>query len=160
MDDREEFLKALNYAYFYLRFRPRSKKELIDYLNKKAKRWRWSEKLVNKAIKELEELKLIDDAKFIEWFVEQRSAAKPKAVFLLKRKLALYGIPKEIVDEYFETNEFDEVTLANKAVLYRWNQWKSLDKRERFLKAAAFLSRRGFRYDTIKKTIAELEEKE
>lgn len=160
MDDRENLLKVLNYAYFYLKFRPRSKKEMVDYLTKKAKRYRWPEDIVEKAIAELVEFGLIDDVKFCEWFVEQRSSVKPKAIFLLKRRLVQCGVPKEIVDEYFIANEFDEVALANKAVIYRWNQWKSLKKRERFLKASAFLSRRGFRYDTIKKTIAELEEME
>lgn len=160
MDDREKLLKALNYAYFYLRFRPRSKKELLDYLNKKAKRWKWSEELVESAIKELEELGLIDDKKFIEWFVEQRSAVKPKGVFVLKRKLLQFGVQKEIIDEYFVENIKDEVAMAVKAVSFRWKGWIKLDKRERFVKAAAFLSRRGFRYDTIKNAIAKLEEKE
>lgn len=158
MDDRENLRKVLNYAYFYLRFRPRSKKEMVDYLTKKAKRYRWPEDIVGKAIEELVELGLIDDVKFCEWFVEQRSAIKPKGIFLLKRKLSQYGVPKEVVDEYFASNEQDEVQMATKAVLFRWNQWKSLEKRERFLKASAFLSRRGFRYDTIKKTVAKLEE--
>lgn len=160
MEDREEFLKALNYAYFYLKFRPRSKKELTDYLLKKAKRWKWPDELVQKAIAELEELGLIDDKKFIEWFVEQRSAVKPKGTFILKRKLAQFGVPKEVVDEYFDENVQDEIAMARKAISYRWNQWRGLDKRERFKKAAAFLSRRGFRYDTIKKVVADLEEKE
>lgn len=160
MGDREGLLKALNYAYFYLRFRPRSKKELIDYLNKKAKRWKWPEELVGRAIAELEELGLIDDLKFIQWFVEQRSAIKPKGVFLLKRKLSQFGVSKDIVEEYFASNEQNEVEMASKAVSFRWNQWKSLEKRERFLKAAAFLSRRGFSYDTIKSVVAKLEEKE
>ncbi len=160
MDDRENLLKALNYAYFYLRFRPRSKKELTDYLVKKAKRWKWSEELIEKAIGELVELELIDDMKFIEWFVEQRSAVKPKGIFVLKRKLAQFGVPKDMIDEYFAENAQDEVAMANKAVSFRWNQWKNLEKRERFIKASAFLSRRGFRYDTIKSVVAELEEKE
>ncbi len=160
MEDREDLLKALNYAYFYLKFRPRSKKELIDYLNKKAKRWKWPEELVDQAIKELEELSLIDDRKFIEWFVEQRSAVKPKAVFILKRRLMQFGIPKETIDAYFDSNQMDEVAMALKAAKFRWQQWKNLDHRERFKKLSGFLTRRGFRYDTIKKAIAELEGKE
>jgi regulatory protein len=160
MDEREELLKALNYAYFYLKFRPRSKKELIDYLNKKAKRWKWPEELVQKAVAELEELNLIDDKKFIEWFVEQRSAVKPKGTFVLKRKLAQFGVPKETVDEYFDENEQDEAGKAQKAVSFRWRQWANLDKKERFQKAAAFLSRRGFRYDAIKTAVAKLEGEE
>ncbi len=160
MNDRENLLKVLNYAYFYLKFRPRSKKEMVDYLAKKAKRYHLREELVKGALEELVELGLIDDVKFIEWFVEQRSFLKPKAVFLMKSRLSQYGVPKEIVDEYFTANEFDEVALAKQAVLYRWKQWMGLEKRERFLKVAAFLSRRGFRYDTIKNAIAKLEEKE
>lgn len=160
MEDREELLKALNYAYFYLKFRPRSKKELTDYLLKKAKRWKWPERLVDKAINELEELGLINDMKFIEWFVEQRSAVKPKGTFILKRKLSQFGIPKEAVDEYFAINIQDEAGQAQKAVSFRWREWQNLDKRERFQKAATFLSRRGFRYDTIKTAIAKLEEME
>ncbi len=160
MDDRENLLRALNYAYFYLKFRPRAKKELADYLNKKAKRWKWPLKLVEQAIKELEDLGLIDDKKFIEWFVEQRSALKPKAIFVIKRRLLQFGVPKGTVDEYFSTNEIDEVEMALKASEIRWQQWKNLGRQESFKKLAGFLTRRGFRYDIVKKTIAKLEEKE
>jgi regulatory protein len=160
MDDRETLLRALNYAYFYLKFRPRTRQELLDYLQKKAKRWKWPAGLVDKAIKELEELDLVDDRKFIAWFVEQRSAVKPKGTFILKRKLAQFGVSKEIVDQYFAENVQDEVAQATKAVSFRWQQWKNLDRQERFKKLAGFLTRRGFRYDVVKKTIAKLEGKE
>lgn len=160
MDEPENLLKALNYAYFYLKFRPRTKKELTDYLNKKAKRYKWPEGLVAQAISELEGLELIDDQKFIEWFVEQRSAVKPKAIFILKRRLIQFGVPKETIDEYFDRNKMDEVAMALVAIRFRWQQWKNLEKQERFKKVSGFLTRRGFRYDVVKKTIAKLEGKE
>lgn len=155
---KEEFLQALNFAYFYLKFRPRSKKEMTDYLNKKAKRYRWAEKVVGEAVKDLEDLDLLNDKKFIEWFVEQKAARKPRSVFLMRRQLLKHGVSKELIDRYFQEHEVDEEEVARQAISSRFARWKSLPKDKRFQKVAAFLSRRGFSYDIIKKTIAKLEE--
>ena len=156
MDDSLQ--KALNFAYFYLKFRPRSKQEMNDYLLKKTKRFKWSPEIVEAAMSRLEEMDLVNDEKFITWYVEQKTARKAKAVFLIKRELHKFGIDKNLIDNYFGQNEVDEEVAARGAIGSRWLRWQQLDKQKRFAKAAAFLSRRGFSYDVIKKTISKLED--
>lgn len=155
----EDLQTLLNYAYFYLKFRPRSKKEIRDYLNKKTEKRHWSRDLVEKAIKDLEEQNLINDKEFVRWFVEQRNRAKPKSQFVLKGELLRFGIAKELIDEYFSNHEQPEDELALQALQSRWRRFQTLPKKERFEKSAAFLARRGFNFDIVKKTIKKLEDK-
>lgn len=160
MNDNELYLKALNLSYFYLQFRARTKKEIIDYLRKKAEKHHFEPETIKRAVKSLEDEGLIDDQKFVEWFVEIKNARKPKSKYLMKQQLFKYGVDKQTVDDYFEDKVIDELALAKVAVEKRWDKYNKLDKQERFKKVASFLGRRGFSYDIIKKTIAHLEQKD
>ena len=158
-DSNEDLQELLNKAYFYLKFRPRSKKEVADYLLKKIKKRHWSTDDVDKVIKQLEEQNLINDKEFVSWFVEQRNASKPKSQFVLRGELLRFGIDKDVIDNFFMEHEEPEDGLALKALQSRWRRFSALPKKERFAKSAAFLSRRGFSFDLIRKTISKLEEK-
>lgn len=153
----QDVQKALNYAYFYLKFRPRSKKEIVDYLTKKAVRFGWPKEAVEKAVEDLIKEKLIDDYQFIDWYINAKSKSKPKSRYLFTQELARYGIQKDLSDEFFDKNPIDEDVAVVRALQSRWSRWRTLDKQERYKKAAGFLLRRGFRYDQIKKTIADIE---
>lgn len=157
MNDDELFLKALNLSYFYLQFRARTKKEMTDYLNKKAQKFSFEPETIQKAIKALEDEGLIDDKKFIEWFVEIKNVRKPKSKYLMKQQLFKHGVDKQTVDDYFEDKVVDELALAKVALEKRWDKYNKLDKQGRFKKVASFLGRRGFSYDIIKKTLKSFE---
>jgi regulatory protein len=152
MDD-ELYHRVLNLAYFYLKFRPRTKKEVIDYLVKKSPRFHFDQKIIEQVINELLEEDLVNDENFVSWFVEQRSHGKPKGRFALIAELLRFGIQKDLIDEYFEKNELDEDTLAYQALSRRWSLWSTLPHEKRYQKAVAFLSRRGFNFDIIRKAI-------
>lgn len=154
--DSEDFQRLLNYAYFFLKFRPRSKKEVETYLNKKIQKRHWSQDDVKKVIRHLEELDLIDDKTFVKWFIEQRLLLKPKSRYILTQELLIYGIDKGLIEDYFSSNEVDEEKFAEKILSERWHRYKNLDKRKRFEKAAGFLMRRGFSFDITRKTINKL----
>lgn len=154
----EQIQSALNKAYFFLKFRSRTKKEVEIYLKKKAERFHWDRGVVDGAIAQLEEQGLIDDVKFIEWFVDQRNRAKPKSKFVLQAELQRLGVSKDLVDSYFTDSPQDEDALALEALRPKWYKFQSLPKRERFQKIVSFLSRRGFSFDSIKKAIQTIEE--
>lgn len=149
----------LNYAFFFLKFRPRTKKEIETYLNKKIQKRHWSRDDVKKVIQHLEELDLINDKNFVKWFVEQRILLKPKGKYVLQQELLKHGIDKEDIDEYFSSYSVDEEKLAEKILQERWHRYNKLDKRKRFEKAASFLMRRGFSFEISRKIISRLEEK-
>ncbi|MBI2641036.1 regulatory protein RecX [Candidatus Roizmanbacteria bacterium] len=155
---KEDLQILLNYAYFYLKFRPRTKKELRDYLYKKIEKRYLSRDVADQAIKELEEKGLISDKAFVEWFVEQRRTGKPKGKFVIKSELLRHGVSKDLIDTYLEEHPLQEEELALKVLQSRWHRFKELSKKERFEKAAAFLVRRGFPFDIIRKTIEKVEE--
>lgn len=156
----DEFSTALNRSYFFLKFRPRTKKEVIDYLHQKQDRFGWKEETIQAVLKHLTELELIDDQAFIEWFVQQRSQHRPKSRFALINELVRYGISKEQAAEYLEVHNLDEAQLALEALSKKWDRFAPLDSREQFTKAASYLSRRGFSIEIIKKTIAKMRENE
>src|SRR3989344_3118954 len=154
----EDLQELLNKAYFFLKFRPRTKKEMQDYLYKKIEKRHFSRDDADKGIAELEEKKLIDDKAFVEWYVDQRSRGKPKGQFVLKGELLRLGIEKDLIDFYLEENPLKEEDLAFKALQPKWHRFKNLPKKERFAKSAAFLSNRGFSFYLIKEAINKLEE--
>ncbi|PIQ72551.1 hypothetical protein COY13_01910 [Candidatus Roizmanbacteria bacterium CG_4_10_14_0_2_um_filter_36_35] len=149
----KDLLSLLNKAYFFLKFRPRSEKEVRDYLYKKIKNKHWSRDDADKVLGELKEEDLIDDKKFIDWFVRARSTLKPKGQRVLTRELKQKGIADELIEKYFSENTVDEEGLALKILEKRWPRYRNLDSRKRFEKACRFLMSRGFNYDLIKQTI-------
>lgn len=158
MTPDEELQSALNVAYFYLKFRPRSRKEVETYLIKKSTLFNWSEEIVGRALKSLERNKYINDQSFVEWFVSSRNSSKQKSEYLLRGELLRFGIDKSLLDIFFAENTQDDVTLATQALQTRWNRFQELSPRDRLQKAAVFLQRRGFSWETIKKVVDKLEQ--
>lgn len=153
----EDLLNLLNKAYFFLKFRPRSEKEIRDYLYKKIKSKHWSRDDAEKVIQELKEEGLIDDEKFIDLYVRDRTTLKPKGKKLLIRELKQKGIKEELIEKYFSVNEIDEEKLALQILQKRWPRFKSLYSQKRFEKSARFLLGRGFSFDIVKRTIEKLQ---
>ncbi len=156
----EDLLPLLNKVYFFLKFRPRSEREVRDYLYKKVAKTHWSRADADKIIVNLKEQELIDDEKFTSWFVRNRTTLKPKGERILKRELKLKGISDGLIEKYFSENAVDEEPLALQILERRWPRYKGLTSQKRFEKAARFLMSRGFGFDLIKKTIADLANKE
>lgn len=156
----EDLIPLLNKAYFFLKFRPRTEKEIRDYLYKKIINTHYSRDDAEKIINKLKEDQLIDDEKFIDLFVKDRTALKPKGKKLLIKELKQKGISDELIEKYFSENIIDEEKLALKTLSQRWPRLKNLEEKKRFEKSARFLLSRGFDYQTTKKAIAQLTKKE
>lgn len=161
MQDSEKRQKLLNYAYFYLNIRPRTVKEVRDYLVKKANQFHVPLDVIDDVVDRLVELNLLNDNEFVRWYVEGKSASSKKSTFLLRQEMTRLGITKANIDEYFAGRQVNEIQPARDALASRWRRFRAFsDKKIRFQKAAAYLGRRGFSYDVIKKTIAEYEGEE
>jgi regulatory protein len=149
MDDFEKFYKA---AIRFLSFRPRSEKELSDYLTKKK-----CDPLISKRITEsLKRDKFLNDQEFVRWWVEQRTILKPKASRVIKFELKQKGISKELIDQFFESEESstsDFTKALNLAEKKMVRLGKIEDKRKVYEKLGRFLASKGFDWDTIKEVI-------
>jgi len=154
----EHFQAALSAAYFYLKFRPRSKKEVERHLLKKAKKYTWSSAVVQKALVSLEQNNFINDQDFVTWFVSSRNTGKPKSEFLIRGELLQVGIDKQLLDNYFMDNKQNEEENAYRAAKSKWGRMHDMNEKDRFKKSASFLKRRGFSWDVIKKVIDKLEQ--
>ena len=147
-----------NKALFFLKFRPRTEKEVYDYLLKKIKSTHYSTNDVEKVIEKLKEMDLLDDKKFIEEYVSFYSKNNPKSKKVLTLELLRKGVDKDLIDEYFLKNQLDEEELAFLLLKKRFPRWALIDKRKRLKKAFDFLGRRGFSFETVKKVIEKLKE--
>ncbi len=133
----------LNAAFRFLSFRPRSSKEVKEFLQKKTK----TASVVDCVMDRLVELGYIDDNKFAAWWIESRQKTKPKGMRLIKFELKQKGVDTEAVVEMPE----DEV--ARRAIQKKLEIWKKLPKLEEKKKLYDFLARRGFSYNTITRVI-------
>ena len=144
---KNEFQKLLDKAYRILSLRPRSEKEVKDYLAKKKA----TPKVAQKIIAKLKKLNHLNDQEFARWWVEQRSTFRPRGKFGLVAELRQKGVAKEVIDRVIK--KVDEMSLARKAAQKKIRSYKRLNPREFREKMTAFLARRGFSWSVIKVTI-------
>lgn len=125
----------------FLSYRPRSEKEVWDYLKRKKA----SSQAIAKIIKKLKQQKLLDDAKFAAWWRDQRCQFRPRGKRGLYFELRQKGVTPAVIKEALKN--VDEVKLAKKAL-----QNKTFSYRQ----AGQFLARRGFSWPTIKQVLEEI----
>lgn len=155
MDDFEKFYKA---TLHFLSFRPRSEKEMRDYLVKK----KCDDLTAQRIIKSLIKSKFIDDEEFTRWWIEQRTLIKPKASRVIKFELKQKGISRELIDQFFENEENEEgsgsdfakaMKLAEKKLRTIHDQSNKFKVKE---KLGRYLASKGFDWDTVKEVLASL----
>jgi len=150
MDDFEKFYKA---SINYLSFRPRSEKEMRDYLTRKN----CDDVTSKRIIESLLRTKFIDDEEFARRFVEQRTKIKPKANRVIKYELKRKGISQELIDQLFEDKEESNATDFSKALDLAQRKMpryaKIDDKRKVYEKLGRYLASKGFDWDTVKAVI-------
>jgi len=144
MDDFEKFYKA---AVRFLSFRPRSEKEVRDYLTKK----KCDDVTAKRIIDSLKRDKFINDEEFIKWWVEQRTLLKPKAWRVIKYELKQKGVAEELFENYeLRIKNYDSesaMKLAEKKLRTIHDQSDKFKVKE---KLGRYLASKGFDWDTIK----------
>lgn len=130
----------------WLALRPRSERELKDYLRKKSVDDTLQEQLISTAKK----YNWQNDALFAKWWVEQR-LRKQRSKQFIRNELRTKGVASEIID-----NALLETGLQDS------NQLKLLiDKKRKQLrytddqKLKEYLLRQGYNYSDIKEALAE-----
>jgi regulatory protein len=151
--DNPYYERLVNAAIRFVSFRPRSQKELTDFLNKKLTRWKVSGAgLIAKVIGRMEELGYVGDEKFAAWWVDQRTAFKPKGNRFIKMELRAKGVPEAIIVSVLASRGSQSLLEAAKqAVAKKLPLWAKLPILERKKKIYEYLARRGFDTSTISK---------
>ena len=157
--------KLYNKVLNYLSYRPRSKKEIRDYISKNCLKTPaiasdLRQKIQAKVFKKLEKQKLIDDEKFALWWLEQRLTYRPKGKRLLKAELYNKGVDKEIIDSLTALiTPSKEKKAAQQIINKKLKLYKNLAKLKLKQKLFSHLARRGFDFQIAQNAIDEAVEK-
>ena len=148
---KAEFQKTFDKLLRFVIVRPRSEKEIKDYLKRKKVHESLNEELFNR----LNRLELINDTKFSKWWVDQRLVFKNKSKKDLKFELRAKGIKNEIIENTLEESEIDEVKIAKKLIEKKEYKWDKYEEKIRKQKIIQYLSGKGFGWDVIEKVISD-----
>lgn len=134
--------------------RPRSEQEIRQYIKKLN--------LKNKFESLIETLKKeghIDDLKFSQWWIDQRTTFKNKSANEIRNELLGKGISNDIIENTLGETDLSETELTSIKLLAekkkRLLAHKNLTKAQLNEKMMQFLLRKGFRWDIIQKALEE-----
>lgn len=148
----DTFEKLLALTLRFLSFRPRTEKEIIEYLKKKS----YPQEQKDQVIAYLKDRRFIDDEEFARWLVDQRTRVTPKGERFIRMELKQKGISEEIITSVFNTkteDTIDQVAIAKALIEKKLSRYSHLSRREFYQKMGALLARRGFDWETIKKSL-------
>jgi regulatory protein len=144
--------KAMDSCFRLLSKRPRSQKEIKDYLDRKKYPAEISEEVINKLI----DKNFINDYDFALWWFEQRQTFKPLGRAALIRELKLKGISNDVLDKLPQEDKEQQIDKAKKILAKKLERWRNLPILEQKKKSWQFLGSRGFSWEEIKESVAEL----
>lgn len=146
---KAEFQKTLDKLLRFATVRPRSEKEIREYFRRKKVHASLHEDL----FKKLKYFKLVDDAKFARWWIDQRQSFRPKPERVLVQELRLKGVDSQIIKDVLERTEVDEEKLAKSLIEKRAYKWKNMTLQVRRQRISQYLLQRGFSWEVVRKVI-------
>ncbi|MFC7679531.1 regulatory protein RecX [Paenibacillus sp. GCM10028914] len=148
-DERQQaYVEALR----FLERKPRTAKEIAQRLSQKG----MTADGIEKTIIRLQQERLVDDELYAKQWAEQRITRQKKGRMWVKQELRQKGIENELIAEALsEVSEEDEFNSAYTIGKKKWQQVKG-DALERKRKTGAFLMRRGFTGEKVRKVINRL----
>lgn len=156
---KENFSKLYDSSLKILSARPRSEKEIKDYLAQKIAKTsnvKFSEAkesvLIAQIITKLKNQQFVDDFEFAKWWSTSRTR-QLKGPRLIKVELIKKGIDRQIVDD-ISLSFKNTKGQAAKAVEKKLKIWRNLPKDKLREKVYRYLAQRGFDWETIKETFA------
>ena len=143
--------RAKQYAFRVLGYRQRSEQEMRQRLERKG----YPAAVVDRTLKELFRLGLLDDREFARCWISAHPGRGPA---LLKQELRQKGIDRDLAEELITTGIPLESELSaawDVAVRATRHRTASLDQPE-LLRIRRLLQRRGFSYEVISRVCARL----
>ena len=145
--------QAVDRAYNYLSYRPRSREEVRRYLRRKET----PPETIEAALARLDRLDLINDHSFASFWVESREQFSPRGARALKNELRMKGVEREVVEEMIDDEKDEERSLrAGRKKALSLVRIPGMDFATFRARLGSFLQRRGFGYDVSTRTIRAL----
>jgi regulatory protein len=146
-------LKVYDRALDMLAFRARSSTELARSLVRKGE----PKELVDRAVARLQEQGLLDDAAFAQSFTRAKVLGAQQSKRRVQQDLARKGVAREVSDAaiatVFEEEEVDQRDVVEQAARKKLRSLKKLDPAVRRRRLYAFLARRGYDGEDIRKAM-------
>jgi len=145
--------QAVDRAYNYLSYRPRSREEVRRYLRRKET----PPETIEAALARLDRLDLINDHSFASFWVESREQFSPRGARALKNELRMKGVEREVVEEIIDDEKDEERALrAGRKKALSLVRIPGMDFATFRARLGSFLQRRGFGYEVSTRTIRAL----
>lgn len=148
------FARYYNLSLRYLSYRPRSEKEVLDYLKEKQKKSpALTDEIIFSIISKLQEYKFINDLEFAKFWIKQRTQFRNKPLRIINYELRQKGISQSMINEMLddqENRDMDYVS-AKKLAEKKLDFYRGLEPEKRREKVMNYLLRKGFSYDIVKK---------
>ncbi len=149
--------KIYNRALDYLARRPRSEKEMRDYIKEKITKYKIQisndedlNSTIESLVDRLKSFNYINDLEFAKWWVEQRiERSKPSGLIKIKSELFKKGVDKSIVEKAWEELAPSEKDLAKahfEKVASKYDLTNQKDKK----RLVNYMLRQGFKWSIIK----------
>ncbi len=142
--------EALDVAFRFLGYRPRSEFEIRAWLRRKG----FAPPDVEATISALKSRGLVDDVAFARYWKESRDSASPRSRAALRSELARKGIDREVADGVLAGA--DDEAAAYRASRKKAARLAGCDYTEFRNRLAAALRRRGFSYEVTEHTVKRL----
>ena len=145
--------QAVDRAYNFLSYRPRSREEVRRYLLRKQT----SPEIVEAALARLDRLDFVNDRAFAGFWIENREQFSPRSSRALKNELRTKGVDREVIDEMVD-EELDEqrALLAGRKKALSLVHLPGMDYATFRTRLGSFLLRRGFGYEVATRTVKAL----
>ena len=145
--DDDEHERAYQSALHFLGARPRSSAEVQRNLRDKG----FDDEVIAAAIARLGERGYLNDQEFAKYWLDNRSRFRPRSAKAIRYELIRKGVERDAIDAALE--ELDEDAAAWDAAAAKIDRFRNLPQEEFERKLGAFLARRGFNFDTARRTV-------
>jgi regulatory protein len=161
LENESQFGKVYARALEYALIRPRSQREMRDYLYRKTKDTRTkmgdirkgvSPELTERVFNRLSDKAYLDDEKFALFWVENRNVRKGSSLRKLQSELQTKGVDRAIIERTLEDTDRSDTDELQKIILKKASRYDDEQK------LIAYLMRQGFRYDDVKEALRALGE--
>ncbi len=145
--EEDERQSAYEAALRLLSYRPRSEKEMRMRLGRRGV----PPALVDETVERLRRAHYLDDGAFAQFWTESRDRVSPRSRGLIRRELLFKGIDAETAASTVEG--LDDEGAAYRAAAKRLHALEGLDYDVFRRRLGGFLTRRGFGYDVVRRTL-------
>ena len=142
-----DYGKLLERVMNFIMIRPRSVREVHDYLwRKKAE-----PDTAARIIQRLKDRGYLNDTTFAASWVRARQLTKPVSKRRLQAELMQKGVAHDVIEQALGDDQYDETSALHEIVAKKRRQARYQDEQ----KLMQYLARQGFGYDQIKKALHE-----